>query len=261
MRVLVTGSHGTIGSTLIKILNKSGHIAVGWDRGKARIDNYNEMENYVRELSPDIIFHLAIASQPTGMNNESWNVNYHWTSELAWITKLLKIKLVYTSTVMVFSNDNPGPYTVASKPDAQYGYGYEKRMAEQRVFYQNPDAYIVRLGWQIGEKPGSNNMIDYFSSRMKEEGVIKASRKWLPACSFVEVTAKKLIEIPVSFGPGLFLIDSNTRWNFFEIASALNDLHGNHWIIEPNDDFVYDQRMIDERIKMPPLSSWLRKLK
>lgn len=29
----------------------------------------------------------------------------------------------------------------------------------------NPDARIVRLGWQIGREPGSNNMVDFYQGK------------------------------------------------------------------------------------------------
>ena len=129
-------------------------------------------------------------------------------------------------------------------------------MAEQRVFLQNPDAIVVRLGWQIGDAPGSNNMIDY----LEKHGTVKASRCWLPACSFVEDTAAVLAQF-VGKKPGLYMIDGNTKWNFCEIASALNTTHGNRWTIIPTDDFVYDQRMIDLRLSIPSLQTSLTALR
>lgn len=210
------------------------------------------MEDFVRREKPDVLFHLAIASKSTGKPNESWLVNYEWTSELAWITRQLGVRYVFTSSVMVFSDNAKGPFTSESVPDAPEGYGYEKRMAELRVMYQNPNAHVARIGWQIGDAPGSNNMVDYF----EKHGTINASRRWLPACSFVQDTAAvlaKLSEKP----PGLYMIDGNTKWSFYEIAGALNTKHGERWRIVPTDDFIYDQRMIDPRVNVRPLNATL----
>jgi len=214
------------------------------------------MEDFVRGERPDLLFHLAIASKSTGKPNESWLVNCEWTSELAWITRQLGVRFVFTSSVMVFSDKAKGPFTLDSIPDAVEGYGYEKRMAEQRVFHQNPNAIVVRLGWQIGHAPGSNNMIDYF----EKHKTIKASRRWLPACSLVDDTASALASVAAA-APGLYMIDANAKWNFFEIASALNRKHSNRWTIESTDDFVYDQRMIDPRTAVRPLNATLTALR
>jgi dTDP-4-dehydrorhamnose reductase len=256
MKAIVTGAHGTVGSMLARHFHTQGHEVVAWDRSVVPINRYEPMEDFVRREKVDVLFHLAIASRSTGVPNESWLVNYEWSSELAWITRQLEIRFIFTSSVMVFSDSAKGPFTADSKPDAAEGYGYEKRMAEQRVFHQNPDAIVARLGWQIGEAPGSNNMIDFFERQTSEHGRIQASRKWYPACSFVRDTAAALIWL-VSEKPGLYQINSNTQWNFHEIASALNVEHGGRWNIVANDDFVFDQRMIDPRVPIPSLQHTL----
>ena len=255
MKVIVTGGRGTVGSALASFLSARGDQVVLWDRDAVPIDQYQPMEDFVRREKPDVFFHLAIASQSTGKPNESWHVNYEWSSELAWICRALGVRFIFTSSVMVFSNKAKGPFTLESVPDAPEGYGHEKRMAEQRVFHQNPDATVVRLGWQIGDAPGSNNMIDYF----EKHGTINANRRWLPACSFIQDTAAALAQLAASV-PGLYMIDANTKWNFYEIACALNEKHADRWEIVPADDFIFDQRMIDPRVLIRPLNATLTKL-
>lgn len=259
MKAIITGAGGTVGSALTQQLREQGHHVTAWNRD-AVPNRYQAMEDFVRQQQPDVIFHLAIASRPTGVSNESWLVNYEWTSELAWITRQLGIRFIFTSSVMVFTDNAKGPFTVDSAPDAAEGYGYEKRMAEERAFQQNPKAVIARLGWQIGEAAGSNNMIDFFEKQTAANGRIQASRKWYPACSFVRDTATALSWLAAA-NPGLYMIDSNTRWNFYEIASALNTLHGRRWSIVAADDFVFDQRMVDPRVPIPSLQRTLTTLR
>ncbi|MGB3076482.1 MAG: sugar nucleotide-binding protein, partial [Chitinophagales bacterium] len=177
--------------------------------------------------------------------------------ELAWITRKLNVKFVFTSTNLVFSNRQSGPFDTTSKPDAESGYGYEKRMAEERVRSQNPDALIARLGWQIGHAAGSNNMIDYLQRHMDESGIIRANVNWKPACSFIEDSCHRLLDLALNDAPSLYMIDANTRWNLFEIATALNHQHGNRWKILPFAGENIDNRMNDERINIPALDQRL----
>lgn len=256
MNVVITGSNGTVGTILSEYLAEKKAVVIPWDRGLVPIDDYYAMEEFLRSSKPEVLFHLAIASRQTGRENESWVVNYEWTSELAWITRILNIKFIFTSTVMVFSDNNQGPFTLESIPDAVEGYGFEKRKAEERVFYQNPQATVVRLGWQIGEGPGSNNMIDYLEKQFEEKGKIRASRKWYPACSFLRDTVSVLWNL-FEFDPGLYMIDSNRKWKYYEICCALKDLHEKEWPIVSTEDFVYDQRMIDTRLHVPSLKKRL----
>lgn len=260
MRALITGATGTIGTDLCKSLSQKNIEVILWNRQTVPIDNYQLMEDFVKQVQPDVIFHLAYASKLSGFENESWKVNYEWSSELAWIARQQQIKFLFTSTNLVFSNQQQGPYTASSKPGAENGYGYEKRRAEERVIAQNTAAIVVRLGWQIGTQPGTNNMIDYLERKMNEFGEVRASTLWRPACSFLDDTCEKLIDIAVGYEPELYMIDSNERWNFYEIAKALNHLHGHRWKIIPTDDYIADNRMIDERVKMLSLNQRLHLL-
>ena len=255
MKALVTGINGAVGVALKKQLLAGGHNLWNWDRTAVPLLDLTAAEKFLQHIKPDVLFHLAIASYPTGLENEGRLVNVEWPTQLAQLCHQRHIRFVFTSSVMVFTDDAPGPFTPDSEPDAREGYGYEKLIAEQPVRAANPEAGIARLGWQIGDAPGSNNMIDFLA---KQE-VVRASEKWFPACSFLADTAVALQNLAHAT-PDLYLLDSNGRWNFYQIATALNDLHGNQWRIEKTADFIYDQRMRDPRANMPLLDKRLPSL-
>jgi dTDP-4-dehydrorhamnose reductase len=96
--------------------------------------------------NPGVFFHLAIASKPNGLKNESWRVNYEWPVHLALICKKLGTNFIFTSTVMVFFDNAIGPFMVEAIPDATEEYGFEKRMAEEKILENNPEAVVARLG-------------------------------------------------------------------------------------------------------------------
>ena len=257
MKALVTGANGTLGAVLVRHLKELGIEVAVWDRSKVPVDNYHKMESFVLSTNAKYVFHLAIASEPTGADNESWKVNYEWPSELAWICRMNDLKFIFTSSALVFSNAAKGPFTLESVPDAQEEYGRIKRLAEQRVLSQNPDSLVVRLGWQIGKSAGSNNMVDFCENEVRTKGKIEASCRWFPACSFLEDTAAELTTLALEKRTGLCMIDSNIKWNFHEIVCALNELHGGKWIVKKTESFVYDQRLIDPNVSMPPLAARL----
>ncbi len=255
MQAIITGVNGAVGTALEAQLLADGHEVTGWDRTAVPPKDLPAAEQFLQATQPDILFHLAVASQSTGKENEGWWINVEWPTQLARLCYQRNIRFVFTSSVMVFTDDAIGPFTPDSQPDAREGYGYEKLTAERQVRAANPDAVIARLGWQIGDAPGSNNMIDFLA----KQDVVRASEKWFPACSFLADTAVALQSLTYA-APGLYLLDSNGRWNFYEIAAALNNLHGNQWRIEKTADFVYDQRMRDPRANMPLLDKRLPSL-
>ncbi|NUN10765.1 MAG: sugar nucleotide-binding protein [Ignavibacteriaceae bacterium] len=257
MKALITGAGGTLGGAMLKLLAETGDEAVCWDRSKTSPFVYEEMKNFVEKVKPDVLFHFAIASESTGAENESWRINYDWPGELAWLTAQLNIKFVFTSTVMVFTDSATGPFTTNSVPDARSGYGFEKLRAEERVRSQNSRAYIMRLGWQIGDEFTGNNMIAHFEREQTAQGFVKGSSLWCPACSFTGDTVREIYRLINEMPPALYMIDSNNGYDFHRIASALSRSYNNRWKIELDDSFVYDQRMRDPNTRIPKLSDKL----
>ena len=129
-----------------------------------------------------------------------------------------------------------------------------------RVLAQNPAAVVVRLGWQIGFE-GGNVMVAALTEQMRERGEIRASTRWLPACSFLDDTAAALERVATVAERGLYMIDSNVRWTQFEIAHALAADAALDWRVVPDDDgFVQDQRRIDPRLEFRSLLARLLSL-
>jgi dTDP-4-dehydrorhamnose reductase len=256
MKALVTGSHGAVGHALTRQLIAHQYEVVPWSREEAAPDQPEIQENYLASIAPDLVFHLALPSHGTGRPNEGRLVHVEWTRNLARLTAARGLPFIFTSTVMVFTHHANGPYTAESEPDATDGYGGEKREAEMLARQINSLTRVARLGWQIGEADGSNNMVNHLENQMKEHGVIKVSRLWRPACSFLEDTAAGLIRL-AALPPDLYQFDSNRHWTFYEIVEALNHQRGDHWNVQATDDFIYDQRMLDPRPGLPSLSAHL----
>lgn len=252
MQFLVTGGNGTLGRALAKAAAEQGHRFTAWDRAACPPENETGTIEWIRRCAPDRLIHAAIPATGTGRPNEDHLVNVEWTARLARSAGELGIPFLYVSTVMVFTDRAAGPFTIDSVPDAVDGYGAGKWRGEQAACAANPDARIVRLGWQIGEQPGGNNMLTFLEDKMRDEGRVRASARWYPATSFLADTANALLALSAA-PPGLYLIDSNEGWTFYEIAAALSAAHGHRWRIERTEDFVYDQRMRDPRPRMPSL--------
>lgn len=259
-KILLTGANGTIGQVLKKELEYLNFEVFCWDRDKIPIDDYYKMKFFIEKINPDVIYHLAaITSFDENLRFDSWNVNFEWPSEIAWICYLLDIKFVFLSTAMVFSNNFIGPIRENSLPDANAGYGYEKLRAEEQVFRQNVNSLVVRLGFQIA-KNGKNSMIYHIQNEIDNKGVFYASSNFYPACSFVEDTAKFLIDC-MNFDSGIYMFDSNKKWNFYQIVCGLKKYLNKDWNVEEVFDFKLDQRMQDNKIKPILLSNKLDDLK
>ena len=87
----------------------------------------------------------------------------------------------------------------------------------------------------------------------KEHGFIEASSRWFPSCSFLEDTAAVIAQAALTYPPGTYLVNSNRKYSFFEIAEFLKTKHHAHWNIRETVSFKRDDRMADPRVEMPEL--------
>ncbi|AFG36218.1 sugar nucleotide-binding protein [Spirochaeta africana] len=262
--VVITGASGTIGTELVDALRRLGIPAVGWNRQEVPPLHASAAAAYLDRIQPRYLFSLAVASQPTGIEDEGWRINADWPGQLAELCSQRGIGFLQTSTVMVYADTTKGPITPATEPNADTGYGYQKLCSEQYVQQAHPDALIVRIGWQIGLN-GGNSMINRLDQLMAQDGRIDASTAWMPAVSFIPDTVAAMLQLAGLGGspaaaPGVYLLDSNQRWNFAEIVHGLAAALGRDWRVHENTDFVFDQRMQDPRITLPGLDARLPQL-
>jgi dTDP-4-dehydrorhamnose reductase len=254
MHLLVTGAGGTLGREVVAQARAAGHRVSAWDRTVADPLAPSTHAGYIDALAPDALVHLATASQPTGAEDEGRRVNLDWSAALARHAAARALPLLFTSTAMVFESATPGPYTLATPADAREGYGLEKRLAEVAVLQAHPHgARVVRLGWQIGADDTGNQMAAHACREMAAHGAIAASTAWMPACSFIDDTARALLRA-LSAPPGLYLLDGNAAGHdFATILEALARAQRRDWIVRRHADYVHDQRLLDGRLGIEPI--------
>ncbi len=257
-RIMISGAGGTIGRPLVKYLVNQGFEIIKWNRHEVNISNYHDMEKYITFYKPEVFYHLAaITSWDERERRDSWLVNYHWTSELAWICRIHGIRFIFISSAMVFDIFQQGPFYPDTEPLAQSGYGYEKRKAEEQCLKQNPNTVIVRLGWQINGD-GKNCMLYQFDEEQQRKGKVMLSDQFLPSCSFVEDTVRVLTE-RMNAKPGIYQVNANRGLNLYELGCYLKKIYQKDWQLEKTTEPAQNQLMLDDRIQIEELESALRK--
>jgi dTDP-4-dehydrorhamnose reductase len=244
MKAILTGMNGTVAPVVARHLQQHGHTTIAWDRQRTPIDDPESIRRFIVEQQPDWFFHIATGSPD-------------WAEEAARACAEMGIRFLFTSSVSVFSHEQQGPFTPDVEPQPADDYGAYKLECEGRVRRANSDAIIARLAWQIGDAPGSNNMIDYLHRAATTHGQIETSTNWYPACAFLEDTAASLYRLIQSYPADLYQLDGNPGLNFFEIVTGLKRLHGADWIIAPTTTPAQNNRMLDERIAIAPITERL----
>lgn len=240
--VLVTGARGTVGEAVLACLSARDVTAVTWDRERASPDDEGAVARMFEEHAPSGVIHLALGAEA-------------WAARIAASCRDASVPFVFTSTAMVFDASSGGPHRPDDARTARDGYGQYKIRCEDMIRAANEGAIIARLGWQIGERPGGNQMLEALDRTMEREGVIRASERWTPATSFLDDTAEALCALLASGEGGTYHLDANAEcaWTYPRIVRALAERHARAWTIEPTHDYVHDQRLIDARIRLPSI--------
>lgn len=240
MKFLLTGMNGTVAPAIAAELEAQGHAVVAWDRSVLPYSTLAEVQAAFDQVKPDAVMHFAMGSTD-------------WAAWMASECQRRGLRFLHTSSVSVYGASQVGPFTIEDAPHPDDDYGRYKLEGEQKVLASNPSAAVFRIGWQIGDAPGNNNMIDYFDRQMREKGVIQASTLWIPGASRLVDTAECLVRHFLEGYQGIYHVDGNPGFNLYELALESKQRLGTDWVIEPIEGMVRNHRMTDPRITIRAL--------
>lgn len=170
MRVLVTGGSGQLGVYLLESLLARHYDVVAWsgrERGSrlgcplhpVNLEDPAAIEAALRRDRPDAIIHCAAVSHPGAVRAQpetAWRVNVEATRRIAHWSAREGLRLIFTSTDLVFDGTN-APYKEEAIPCPTTAYGRTKLEGE-RCVAAVPFALTVRLALQFGpsriDRPG-----------------------------------------------------------------------------------------------------------
>jgi len=232
MKAIFSGLNGTVAPVVASYFKEQGHKIKGYDRDVLGTEDYGLIKTFLETEQPDIFLHFALGDEA-------------WSEMLAKLCKKLNIKFIYISSVSVYGDHQKGPFTTNDIPEPSSEYGQYKLNSEIQIKKVNGDSTIVRIGWQIGNRPGSNTMLDFIDKQMRDFGIVYASEDFYPSCSTLEVTAEGIYQI-AKMSPELYHLNSNLDKSFYDIVTLLKKQHPFIKVKKTNDPII-DHRMIDER--------------
>jgi len=163
IKAAVTGASGFLGFHLVKKLSSLYHTTGFYHRNPVefhaaetatlQVNKYREVENMMKKLRPDIIFHLASISNPNQCEKnpgESYEINVTGTKNIVAVAKKIGAEVIFTSTDLVF-NGTKAPYSEEDTPEPVNRYGQQKLEAEKTVLDYDKGK-VVRLPLMFGPK-------------------------------------------------------------------------------------------------------------
>ncbi len=232
-RVLITGVNGFIGQYLLQYrppdatvtgtLNPAGATAHSFHAGCHTIplDLTKPVAHQLTNLQADVVIHLAAISGLGDCQHHpelAQRVNHQATAELAAWCAQNQIRLIYTSTDIVFGG-RAAPYSEEDRPNPVNVYGKTKWQGEQAVRETCPDAAIVRLPLVLGRGLGGrSNFVDWFLMHLNQNKTIKLFIDEIRTPVSVHDVAKALWQIALSDETGIFHLAGNEALNRWELG-------------------------------------------
>lgn len=243
MKCIVTGMNGTVAPALARRLEAHGYTVVSWDRAVDAPADERAVRGFIARHSPGWVCHVATGAP-------------EWAE---WIAKACAggpgagaPRLLWTSSVSIYSAAAQAPIGPDAVADASDDYGRYKIECERRVVAACPGAVVARLGWQIGSGPGSNTMTDFLTRKAAEHGgVIEASSRWTPSCAWLDDTAEALVGLMAAGAAGRFQLEGNAGgMTFHALAVGIARMLKKDWRVVETETPRMDNRMGDARVRM-----------
>ncbi|MGR5000267.1 dTDP-4-dehydrorhamnose reductase [Vibrio celticus] len=161
MRVLITGCHGQVGSSLTEQLaNHKNTEVLALDREHLDITNQDAVYSAVSEFQPMIIINAAAHTAVDKAEEEvdlSYAINRDGPKYLAQAAQTIGAAILHISTDYVFEGNKTGDYIETDTTNPQGVYG-ESKLAGEIAVAQSCDKHIIlRTAWVFGES--GNNFV------------------------------------------------------------------------------------------------------
>lgn len=154
MKIMVLGSGGQLGQSLIKNLNNYKWELVEATRQSVDITDHCLIENFILEHKPNIIIN---ATAYTAVDEAEFNiktaydVNHKAIKNLANCAHNVNSVLLHFSTDYVFNGNSSVPYKETDKTNPIGVYGKSKLYGEQEIESSKCKHIIIRTSWVYGE--------------------------------------------------------------------------------------------------------------
>ena len=200
-KILVLGSEGQLGSSLVKTLGRNFVI----ESINKKKFNFLEPENFSNLLKKGEIKYVINAAAYTNVEQAEIEVDFaklingEALKFIAQACNEKKIKLLHFSTDYVFDGAKDNPYSEEDKPNPISSYGKSKFLGEKFILENTENFLIFRTSGIISRNP--NNFIFKIISASESQKELKIVDDQTTSLNFSGFLAEAVLKI---FTPRLF---------------------------------------------------------
>lgn len=263
MRVLVLGSSGMIGSTVLRVLSESKDLEVYGsvrDEGVKRffsevvskrliasidVERADALIRVLDQVQPAVVINCAGLTRHKPEAEDplvALPINALMPHRLAGLCKLVGARMIHVSTDCVFSGERGG-YLETDFADACDVYGKSKAMGEV-TYAHTVTLRTSTIGHELQTKYG---LLEWFlSQQVRCKGYNRAVFSGLPTVVFAAVVRDVVIPHPEL--SGLYHVAAQTI-NKFDLLSRIAKVYGKQIEIEPDERLIIDRSLNADRFR------------
>lgn len=175
MNILITGSGGLLGSSMMDLFKSQGESVHGFNRESFSWDSHHRNIELLKGV--DCIIHAAANTNVEECERDPsscYRDNTLMTERLAYAASHAGCKFIYISSTGIYGEQKLTPYSEYDPIHPATHHHRAKWMAEQAVGNYCKDALILRTGWLFG---GGATSPKNFVARRIEEAVASSGKK------------------------------------------------------------------------------------
>lgn len=241
-KVVVTGSNGLLGQTLVNLLlkDKNSYEVIGFSRGANRsgrddfeyisidITNQELLLAALYRAKPDVIVNTAAMTNVDACEDNKLAcdlLNVDVVKYLKEYSEVNKTHLVHISTDFIFDGEN-GPYKETDTPNPLSYYGLSKLKSEEVLTRSKIDYTILRTILVYGKvyDMTRSNIVLWVKKSLEENKKITIVNDQFRMPTFVDDLALACKIAIDKKSTGIFNISSNKLLSIYEIAQQVAEV-------------------------------------
>jgi len=227
MKVLVFGSSGMLGKSVLKVFNSAGKEVeiLAPDSKEVDITDIVKLDRYFEKYFPMIVVHLAAYTDVDGceQNQEkAYLVNTLGTANIVSCCLKYYTELLYISTDYVFNGEKL-EYYEWDEPDPLNVYGRSKLYGEEVIKAHLNKFYIVRTSWLFGE---GKNFVDTMLNLAKSRTEIDVVNDQCGAPTYCDDLAEAIFRILEKQMYGVYHVTAKGKVTWADFARKIFELTG-----------------------------------
>ena len=263
VKVVITGSNGLLGQSLLKLLlkEKNAYQVLGFSKGENRsgrddfeyhsIDLTDEelLKKTLLQSSPNVIINAAAMTNVDRCEidkNECDKINVELVKLLTQVGTQINAHMIHISTDFIFDGKK-GNYTETDKPNPLSYYGMSKLKSEQVLINSKITYTILRTILVFGKVHAMrrSNIVLWVKDMLERGREITMVHDQYRAPTYVEDLAMACKISIDRKAQGIFNISSNQTLSIYKIAQQIAEVFQlNNNLIKPISTLELDQKAV-----------------